>query len=61
MQDSYGNTALHMAVLHRQTWMYDWLCKEADADIMKMNVLGLTALSLAAQCNKANMFQHVKT
>ncbi|CAE8705565.1 unnamed protein product [Polarella glacialis] len=59
LQDTYGNTALHMAVLHRRKWEFDWLIQHAEADVRQKNILGFTAVSLAALCDNADMFGHV--
>jgi hypothetical protein len=58
LEDSYGNSALHMAVLHKRTEMFTWL-RSNGADNTNKNCLGLTALSLAAALDDAVVFDHV--
>mmetsp|Transcript_8654 Transcript_8654/g.15566 ORF Transcript_8654/g.15566 Transcript_8654/m.15566 type:complete len:729 (-) Transcript_8654:5-2191(-) len=58
-EDSFGNTALHMAVLHQQEDMYKWVHRQLTKTgplQPHLNGLGLTSLSLAAQCNHRGMF-----
>mmetsp|Transcript_51658 Transcript_51658/g.122967 ORF Transcript_51658/g.122967 Transcript_51658/m.122967 type:complete len:750 (+) Transcript_51658:75-2324(+) len=62
LEDSYGNTALHMSVLHKREWMHRWLRSNLPPpsdSTPHLNGLGLTSLSLAALCNDQQMFDHV--
>eukprot|EP00882_Tetradesmus_deserticola_P006401 GHRQ01006733.1.p1 GENE.GHRQ01006733.1~~GHRQ01006733.1.p1 ORF type:complete len:268 (+),score=77.10 GHRQ01006733.1:331-1134(+) len=57
--DEFGNTALHMCVIHDQADMYDFLVDYCAASEAVRNQGGLTPLCLAAQLGKAEMLQHV--
>lgn len=58
-KDSYGNTALHMTVIHRQCDMYDFLVDYCGALEREPNNEGLTPLVLAAHLDCKEMFQHI--
>ncbi|KAF6258835.1 hypothetical protein COO60DRAFT_1074230 [Scenedesmus sp. NREL 46B-D3] len=57
--DEFGNTALHMCVIHDQAGMYDFLVDYCAASEAVRSQGGLTPLCLAAQLGKADMLQHV--
>jgi ankyrin repeat protein len=57
--DEFGNTALHMCVIHDQADMYDFLVDYCAASEAVRNHGGLTPLCLAAQTGKSDMLQHV--
>ncbi|WIA19587.1 hypothetical protein OEZ85_005527 [Tetradesmus obliquus] len=57
--DEFGNTALHMCVIHDQADMYDFLVDYCAASEAVRNHGGLTPLCLAAQLGKADMLQHI--
>eukprot|EP01062_Namystynia_karyoxenos_P071894 TRINITY_DN676_c0_g1_i2.p1 TRINITY_DN676_c0_g1~~TRINITY_DN676_c0_g1_i2.p1 ORF type:complete len:1685 (+),score=381.69 TRINITY_DN676_c0_g1_i2:242-5056(+) len=70
-QDSFGNTALHVAVLHGDTASYDWVlrrvneagqaCMRPEARDVALHVqgcLGLTPLGLAALRGGQQIFSH---
>jgi hypothetical protein len=57
--DEFGNTALHMCVIHDQADMYDFLVDYCAASEAVRNHGGLTPLCLAAQIGKADMLQHI--
>lgn len=58
-RDTYGNSALHMAVIHEQQEMYDFLVDMCGASVNVSNHAGLTPLVLAAQLGKMDMFKHI--
>jgi len=67
-QDSYGNTALHLAVLHDHPQMYDWLMEKAGHELLQkgepqfwdiLNKERRTAFTLAAVHGKKRIFQHM--
>lgn len=58
-RDSGGNTALHMAVIHDQPDMYDFLVDICGGDPRAVNHTGLTPLVLAAQLGRLDMFRHI--
>eukprot|EP01065_Artemidia_motanka_P000213 TRINITY_DN1008_c0_g1_i2.p1 TRINITY_DN1008_c0_g1~~TRINITY_DN1008_c0_g1_i2.p1 ORF type:complete len:1374 (+),score=412.60 TRINITY_DN1008_c0_g1_i2:269-4390(+) len=73
-QDSFGNTALHIAVLHRRTEMWDWIMSrlrsatsdmdpcEAEEEIRRATHIrgaqGLTPLGLATVLGHKDTFAH---
>jgi ankyrin repeat protein len=57
--DEFGNTALHMCVIHDQADMYDFLVDYCAASEAVRNHGGLTPLCLAAHMGKSDMLQHV--
>jgi hypothetical protein len=57
--DEFGNTALHMCVIHDQADMYDFLVDYCAASEAVRNHAGLTPLCLAAHAGKSDMLQHV--
>ena len=59
--DAFGNTALHMAVLHRRRDMIDWLAgtPEGRAGLEILNHDGLTPFTLAARLGEAGIFHHM--
>lgn len=59
MPDSFGNTALHMAVRHNRRDSYDWLRAHALIDVSRMNRMGLTVVTMAVMHNDGDMFDHV--
>eukprot|EP00873_Tetraselmis_striata_P004270 jgi/Tetstr1/424534/TSEL_015062.t1 len=58
-QDSYGNTALHLAVLKSLPGMYELLADKYKACQDITNAEGLTPLTLAAKQNNVEMFQRI--
>ncbi len=54
-----GNTALHLAVYHDQTEMYDHLIEYCGASEHVRNNRGATPLLLAASLGKLDVFQHI--
>jgi ankyrin repeat protein len=59
--DAFGNTAMHLAVLHGRTHVVDWLMGiEAGRDGLNVvNCLGFTPLTLAARLGNLEMFDHI--
>jgi ankyrin repeat protein len=57
--DEFGNTSLHMCVIHDQADMYDFLVDYCAASEAVRNHGGLTPLCLAAQIGKTDMLQHI--
>jgi ankyrin repeat protein len=59
--DSFGNTAMHMAVMHNQTGVIDWLMKidEGRDSLEMLNHEGFTPLTLAARYGKVEVFNHI--
>ncbi|ESO10140.1 hypothetical protein HELRODRAFT_72856 [Helobdella robusta] len=57
-QDSFGNTALHIVVIHYYKDMYDLLVS-MHANINLKNKQGLTPLTLAAKLGHIEMYQHI--
>lgn len=58
-QDSYGNTALHLAVIYSLPDMYELLADKHGADERIANNDGLSPLSLAASLNNTVMFDRI--
>lgn len=58
LQDSNGNTALHIAVIANKLEMFD-LCFASGADLRVKNKQNLTPLTLAAKLEKVEMFFHI--
>jgi ankyrin repeat protein len=60
-EDSFGNTALHMAVLHQHQNVVDWLMtiQEGKSCLEKPNQDGLTPLTLAARNGYVEMYHHL--
>jgi hypothetical protein len=60
-EDSFGNTAMHMAVLHKQPRVVDWLMttKEGKACLDTANKEGLTPLNLAVRHGDVEMYNYV--
>nr|XP_006820971.1 PREDICTED: transient receptor potential cation channel subfamily V member 6-like [Saccoglossus kowalevskii] len=56
-QDSFGNTALHMLVIHNKPEMYKLVLERADPEIR--NVSGLTPLGLACKLGRNKLFQQI--
>jgi ankyrin repeat protein len=59
--DCFGNTAMHLAVLHGQKQVVDWLMQvEFGADSLEVvNCEGFTPLTLAARKGNVDMFDHI--
>jgi hypothetical protein len=59
--DSFGNTAMHMAVIHNQKQVIDWLMKiDEGRDSMELlNHEGFTPLTLAARYGQVEVFHHI--
>ena len=53
-QDSYGNTALHMAVLYKKLEIIDWMLSKVGSKMLLsiLNDDGFTPLTLAARSGK---------
>ena len=61
VQDSCGNTALHMAVLHNQIASIDWLLdNDGRPSITLINNEGFTPLTLAAHKGFVQVFHHLR-
>lgn len=58
-KDTQGNTPLHLAVLHGQLEMYDYLIDVLGAKEGVRNRQGLTPLMLAAYLGDLEMFHHI--
>lgn len=58
VQDSNGNTSLHMAVIANKISMLD-LCYSSGADLRALNKQNLTPLTLAAKLGRVEMFFHI--
>ena len=59
--DSFGNTAVHMAVKHRQLAALDWLVsvEEGRLCLDMANHEGLTPLTLAARYGLVEIYKHI--
>jgi ankyrin repeat protein len=59
--DFFGNTALHMAVLHRKKNVIDWLMTNdyAKASLEILNFDGFTPLTYAARLGYVDIFNHI--
>jgi ankyrin repeat protein len=59
--DCFGNTAMHLAVLHGQKQVVDWFMQvEFGKDSLEVvNCEGFTPLTLAARKGKVDMFDHI--
>lgn len=59
--DTFGNTAMHMAVLHRRKEVVDWLMttKEGRDNLNILNFDGFTPLTLAARHGFVDIFHHI--
>jgi ankyrin repeat protein len=59
--DTFGNTAMHMAVLYRRTEVVDWLMtvKEGRDNLNILNFDGFTPLTLAARHGFVEIFHHI--
>eukprot|EP00667_Euglena_gracilis_P003136 EG_transcript_3144 len=64
--DRFGNTALHLAVIHELPDIYDFVLEEmyrqglSAVDVRRLfNAEGLTPLALAAAMGQDRMFQHI--
>eukprot|EP00282_Hemiselmis_andersenii_P041327 CAMPEP_0172068896 /NCGR_PEP_ID=MMETSP1043-20130122/12452_1 /TAXON_ID=464988 /ORGANISM="Hemiselmis andersenii, Strain CCMP441" /LENGTH=668 /DNA_ID=CAMNT_0012729179 /DNA_START=9 /DNA_END=2012 /DNA_ORIENTATION=- len=55
-QDSFGNSAMHMAVFHRRKEVFDWLMKN---DGKELNQDGLTPFTLAARLGHIDIWRHI--
>eukprot|EP00282_Hemiselmis_andersenii_P015972 CAMPEP_0114112884 /NCGR_PEP_ID=MMETSP0043_2-20121206/2620_1 /TAXON_ID=464988 /ORGANISM="Hemiselmis andersenii, Strain CCMP644" /LENGTH=1168 /DNA_ID=CAMNT_0001205003 /DNA_START=196 /DNA_END=3702 /DNA_ORIENTATION=- len=59
-QDTTGNTALHMAVLHKQLRVIDWLIAHGGKPSLTiMNMDGLTPFTLAAKMGSGTVLYHI--
>jgi ankyrin repeat protein len=60
-EDSFGNTAMHMAVLHKRQHVVDWLMtiEEGKGCLEHPNKDGLTPLTLAARNGHVDMYNHL--
>ncbi len=57
--DSFGNTALHMAVLHRKKDVIDCLITTKNADLEVLNNEGFTPLTYAARLGHIDIYNHI--
>ncbi len=59
--DTFGNTAMHMAVFHRRKEVVDWLMttKEGRDNLNILNFDGFTPLTLAARHGYVDIFHHI--
>ena len=59
--DTFGNTAMHMAVIHCRKGVVDWLMttKEGRDSLNVLNFDGFTPLTLAARHGYVEMFHHI--
>lgn len=60
-QDSHGNTAMHLAVLHGRKESIDWIAAQPGGkfSLELLNNDGFTPLTLAARLGSVKMFHHV--
>jgi len=59
-QDTTGNTALHMAVYHKQLKVIDWLITHGGKpSLTMMNHDGLTPFTLAAKMGSSTVLYHI--
>jgi len=59
-QDSFGNSAMHMAVFHRRKEVFDWLMKNDGKDSLEeLNQDGLTPFTLAARLGHIDIWRHI--
>jgi len=59
-QDSHGNTALHLAVIHERKLSVDWIVANGGRPSLDLvNNDGFTPLTLAARTGCPDMFHHV--
>mmetsp|Transcript_31859 Transcript_31859/g.80202 ORF Transcript_31859/g.80202 Transcript_31859/m.80202 type:complete len:433 (-) Transcript_31859:26-1324(-) len=57
-QDSFGNSAMHMAVFHRRKEVFDWLIQHNGKDSLEeLNHDGLTPFTLAARLGHVDMYK----
>ena len=58
--DTFGNTAMHMAVIHSRKEVVDWLMSTQGRDsVNTLNFDGFTPLTLAARHGYVEMFHHI--
>ncbi len=57
--DYFGNTALHMAVLHRKMDVIDWLMTTEVASLEILNYDGFTPLTYAARLGYVDIYNHI--
>jgi ankyrin repeat protein len=59
--DSFGNTAMHMAVTYRRVEVVDWLMRtgQGQQSLWMLNFDGLSPLTLAARLGHVDVFRHV--
>lgn len=58
LQDTNGNTSLHMLVIYEKIEMFD-VAYEVGTNIHLRNMQNLTALTLAAKLGRVEMFFHI--
>jgi hypothetical protein len=59
-KDGLGNTASHIAVMHKQTHMVDWLMEnKARRSMRLMNNQGLTPFTLSVWLGDVDMYTHI--
>ena len=60
LQDSRGNTALHMAVQYNQKACIDWIMAHYGQETLHtLNADGMTPFTLAAQLGHVEVFHHI--
>ena len=59
--DTFGNTAMHMAVMYEKKDVIDWLMghEAAKQSLETLNNEGLTPLTLAARLGRVDVFNHI--
>ena len=59
--DTFGNTAMHMAVMHEKKDVIDWLMGQESAkqSLETLNNEGLTPLTLAARLGRVGVYNHI--
>ena len=60
-KDSFGNTALHMAVIYDQREVMDWICElpAGTKGLEDFNCNGYSPLTLAVTLGKVDLFDHI--
>ncbi|CDW52171.1 OSM9 [Trichuris trichiura] len=60
-QDSFGNTVLHMCVIHNSIAMYTYAVRHSNqpADVNVVNAIGCTPLALATKLGRKEIFEEM--
>uniref|UniRef100_A0A5S6QW17 ANK_REP_REGION domain-containing protein n=1 Tax=Trichuris muris TaxID=70415 RepID=A0A5S6QW17_TRIMR len=60
-QDSFGNTVLHMCVIHNSIAMYTYAVRHSNkpADVNIVNAIGCTPLALATKLGRKEIFEEM--